>query len=80
MREDCKYYSNCGNAENCANCNGYEKDIKKMIPWERMDEIASKCLHALYEAEPIEAMEYFREELDLTDEEMEYFCIPMETV
>lgn len=26
MREDCKYYNNCGNTDNCVRCNGYEKD------------------------------------------------------
>ena len=54
------------------------KDIKKMIPWERMDEIATKCLHALMEAEPYEAMEYFKDELYLSEEEMEYFGLSTE--
>ena len=54
-------------------------DIKKQITWERLSEIATQCLHALYEAEPIEAMEYFKETLDLTDEERAYFEVPTET-
>lgn len=56
------------------------KNIKDNITWERLSEIATNCLHALYEAEPIEAMEYFKEELDLTDEEREYFGVPTEMV
>ena len=55
------------------------KNIKKTITWDRLSEIATNCLHALYEAEPYEAMEYFRDTLDLTDEEREYFGIPTET-
>ena len=55
------------------------KNVKERITWDRLSEIATQCLHALYEAEPIEAMEYFRDTLDLTEEEREYFEVPTET-
>ena len=79
----------CQNTEHCRYCEvahpeewdeeKLEEKLERKIPWCRMDEIASKCLHALIEAEPIEAEEYFRSELDLTDEEREYFEIPTST-
>ena len=81
MRENCKYYSNCGNLENCINCSGYKsksEDIKEQIPWGRMSEIATYALHGLLEDDYDTAMEYFRDTIELTDEERDYFGIPYE--
>ena len=46
-----------------------------MITRERLEEIASKALDKLIEDDPYDAEEWMKEELDLSDEEMEYFCI-----
>ena len=43
--------------------------------WYRMDEIASKAIDGLIEDDPYEAEEYLRNEIEITDEEAEYFCI-----
>lgn len=43
--------------------------------WYRMDEIASKAIDGLIEDDPYEAEEYLRNEIEITDEEIEYFCI-----
>ena len=75
----------CQNSEHCRCCEVAhpiewdEEKLEEKIPRCRMDEIASKSLHALIETEPIEAEIYFREELDLTDEERKYFEIPTPT-
>jgi hypothetical protein len=50
--------------------------VKRLIPWERMDEIANKCLDGMYEAEPVEADEFCKGELDFTPYENEYFNVP----
>lgn len=81
MRENCKYYNDCGNAENCQLCSGYEietKDIKRQIPWERMSEIATQALQGLLEDDYDSAMEYFKDTIELTEEERDYFGIPTE--
>lgn len=54
-------------------------DIKKKITWERLSEIATQALHGLIEDDYDSAMEYFRDTLDLTDEEREYFGVPTES-
>ena len=54
-------------------------DIKKTISWDRLSEIATQALHGLLEDDKESAMEYFRDTIDLTDEEREYFGIPTET-
>lgn len=43
--------------------------------WYRMDEIATKTIDKLIEEDPYEAEEFLKEELELTDEEVEYFGI-----
>lgn len=43
--------------------------------WYRLDEIASKAIDGLIEDDPYEAEEYLRNEIEITDEEAEYFCI-----
>lgn len=53
--------------------------IKKEITWERLSEIATQALHGLLEDDYDSAMEYFRDTIDLTDEEREYFGVPTET-
>ena len=48
---------------------------KEGIGWYRMDEIATKAIDKLIENDPYEAEEFLREELDLDDDEVEYFGI-----
>ena len=49
---------------------------KKGYPnWYRMDEIATKTIDKLIENDPYEAEEFLREELELDDDEVEYFGI-----
>ena len=55
------------------------KDIEKKITWDRLSEIATSVIHALMESDMETAMEHFAEELGLTEEEREYFCVPRET-
>ena len=43
--------------------------------WYRLDELASKAIDGLIEDDPYEAAEYFENEMEMTDEEIEYFCI-----
>ena len=54
------------------------KNIKEKITWDRMCEIATKALHKLLEDDEEAAIEFFREELDLSEEEREYFEVPTE--
>ena len=61
------------------NMNNNNNIIKNAIPWERMDEIATKCLHKLLEFDYEEATEFFKDELDLTEEECKYFEVTTET-
>lgn len=46
---------------------------KEKIGWYRMDEIATKTIDKLIEEDPYEAEEFLREELELDDNEVEYF-------
>lgn len=55
------------------------KDIKEIITWERLSEIATQALHGLIEDDYDSAMEYFRDTIDLTEEEREYFGVPTES-
>lgn len=48
---------------------------KELIPWERMDEIASKAIDKLFQMDSEEAREFLEEEVEITDEEKNYFCI-----
>ena len=52
---------------------------KPNISWDRLSEIATQALHGLIEDDYDSAMEYFRDTLDLTDEEREYFGVPTES-
>lgn len=45
------------------------------ICYSRMDEIATKTIDKLIENDPYEAEEFLREELELDDDEVEYFGI-----
>lgn len=53
--------------------------IEKQIENLRFREIAEKAVQKLLELDYEEAMEFFRDELDLDDEERKYFEIPEET-
>lgn len=53
----------------------YIRTKQGKINYYRMDEIATKTIDKLIENDPYEAEEFFKEELDLDDEEIEYFCI-----
>ena len=46
-----------------------------VVPFLRLEEIASKAIDGLIEDDPYEAAEYFENELELTPEEIEYFGI-----
>jgi hypothetical protein len=48
---------------------------KSGIGWHRMCEIASKVIDKIIEDDAYEAEEFLREEVELTDEEADYFCI-----
>ena len=48
---------------------------KSGIGWWRMDEIASKVIDGLIEADHYGAEDWLREEVDLTDEEADYFGV-----
>lgn len=48
---------------------------KEGVGWYRMDEIATKTIDKLIEEDPYEAEEFLREELELDDDEVEYFGI-----
>lgn len=50
-----------------------------MISYERLSEIASLAIDGLIQDGKDEAMEYFDETMELSDEEKEYFGIPKET-
>lgn len=73
------------NGKNCwtqghyfATINGamkYIQYLKDKIPYERMDELASKAIDGLFENDPYEAETYCEETLELTDYEREYFGI-----
>lgn len=54
------------------------QNIKNKITWERLSEIATQALHGLIEDDYDCAMEYFRDTIELTEEEREYFGIPTE--
>lgn len=51
----------------------------KTISIDRLSEIASLAIDGLMQDGEEEAMEYFRDTMELTDEEREYFGIPKET-
>ena len=61
----------------CVCTNLYVRDetptekIKRLIPWERMDEIASKCMDGMFEAEPYDAVEFCRER-DMSETEIDF--------
>jgi hypothetical protein len=55
------------------------ENIKNKITWDRLSEIATQALHGLIEDDYDSAMEYFRDTIDLTDEEREYFGVPTES-
>lgn len=73
------------NGKNCwtqghyfATINGamrYIQYVLDKIPYERMDELASKAIDGLFENDSYEAEKYCEETLELTDYEREYFGI-----
>lgn len=72
--KNCAYFNVCGDVERTEPCNGKKVKIDTI----RYQEIAEKAVSKLMEIDPEEAMEFFRDELDLTEEEREYFEIPTE--
>ena len=50
-------------------------DKEGVIGFYRMSEIASKAIDGLIEDDPYEAAKYFENEIEMTDEEIEYFGI-----
>lgn len=52
--------------------------VRPLIAYDRLLDIAMQSLSALYEAEPIEAMKYFKDVLCLSDSEMVCLGIPSE--
>lgn len=72
--KNCAYFNVCGAVEKTEPCDGKKTKIDPI----RYQEIAEKAVSKLMEIDSEEAMEFFREELDLTEEEWEYFEIPME--
>lgn len=46
-----------------------------VVPFLRLEELASKAIDGLIEDDPYEAAEYFENEMEMTDEEIEYFGI-----
>ena len=53
-------------------------EIKNKITWDRLSEIATKCMHELLENDSAYAKEFFKDELDLTEEECTYFEVTTE--
>lgn len=47
------------------------KDIKEIITWDRLSEIATDAIYGMFEAEPYDAVEFCREK-DLSETEIEY--------
>ena len=71
---NCTYSNVCGDSTRTETCNGK----KDRISWERLSEIATKALHKLLELDHEEATEFFKDELDLIENECEYFELPTE--
>ena len=46
-----------------------------VVPFLRLEEIASKAIDGLIEDDPYEAAVYFENELELTEDEIEYFGV-----
>lgn len=61
--------------ETLADAMEYIRQKKGKPNWYRMDEIATKTIDKLIEEDPYEAEEFLREELELDDDEVEYFGI-----
>lgn len=72
--KNCTYFDVCGDVERTEPCAGKKEKITAI----RYQEIAEKAVSKLMEIDSEEAMEFFREELDLTEEEKKYFEIPVE--
>lgn len=53
----------------------YIRTVQGKPNWYRLDEIASKAIDGLIQDDPYEAEIYLREEIEITDEEADYFCI-----
>lgn len=53
----------------------YIRQVQGKPNWYRLDELASKAIDGLIEDDPYEAAEYFENEMEMTPEEVEYFCI-----
>lgn len=63
------YYSDFGNF--CRACTGYTLTVG----FNRLEEIASKAIDKLIEDDSYEAEEFLSNEIEITDEEAEYFGI-----
>ena len=46
-----------------------------IVPFYRLEELASKAIDGLIEDDPYEAAEYFKNEMEMTEEEIEYFGV-----
>ena len=72
---NCAYSNAWGDSTRTETCKGR----KERISWDRLSEISTKCMHELLANDSAYAKEFFREELDLTEEECDYFEITTET-
>lgn len=45
------------------------------ISIQRLEELASKAIDHIIEMDPDDAIEFLRDELELTKEEAQYFCV-----
>ena len=72
--ENCAYFNVCGDIERTEPCASKKEKITAI----RYQEIAEKAVSKLMEIDSEEAMEFLRNELDLTEEEKKYFEIPTE--
>ncbi len=52
---------------------------KEYVSRSRLEEIATDCIYALIEDDRETALEYFKQELDLTEDEYKYFGINRES-
>ena len=63
------YYADYGRF--CRACTNFTLTVG----YDRLEEIASKAIDGLIKDDPYEAEEYLRNEIEITDEEVEYFGI-----
>lgn len=53
----------------------YIRQVQGKPNWYRLDELTSKAIDKIIENDLYEAEDFLKDELELTDEEVEYFCI-----